>query len=295
VSKIRIALAMLAAVVASMLVGVTPALAAGCTGTPAACLYYAGGAATPAANQTGFYVAADVVQPTINTAKGDKHTLMEITVQDTVHNNTIELGWNVDPTLYSGSTVPHLFTFYWVNGVPQGYNTGLNTNAQCGGITPTVAPGSVITGTLPLLKKFGIEHVGTWPNGAWWFAYDTGWSGCIFDSNLVGKGISAPFDSGDYFQAFGEVASTRDNSTPTTRVCAGMGNNLPAGIGAARIANASFQSGAPYFPALALYTGTGQGGTNVTSNYTVAQFGSAPWSGRSLTYGGIGPATNPPC
>jgi hypothetical protein len=202
------------------------------------CFYYVTGSESPTGGADGWYAAFDVAQPTMSTANGDIHTLAELTVEDSTNGNTLEMGWNIDPSVNGGTYTPHVFTYYWVNHVPQAYNVDVTACGQ----PQTAAPGALITTGL---KKFGIQHNGTWPSGAWWFAYDTGWTGCLPDSTLVAKGISVPFTHGNYFQAFGEVASSHDLAAGSPP-CAQMGNGKKGSLTntvsptPARIANTTY-------------------------------------------------------
>lgn len=55
-------------------------------------------------------------------ATGDYHSLAELSVQSRDQNQTIEVGWTVDPALNHDSYA-HLFVYYWVDHAPKGYNT----------------------------------------------------------------------------------------------------------------------------------------------------------------------------
>lgn len=285
--KIGIAFSLFMLMVTGSLVAANPALATTCAPY---CYYYSAGRSDPAVPHSGWYAAMDIYKPTMNTSKGDGHTLMELTVENPSVGNTMEIGWVVDST--GGS--PKLFTGTWVNHNFLGYNVGLGSVSTCGGVTPTLTPGSTVPGTYPQLKKFGIQHNGTWPTGAWWFAYDTGWAACITDSWLSSQG-AVNFDSGTRFQGFGEVASTHDLSAGTAP-CAQMGSGTKGSLTttvsptAARIANTQFADDLS-FPTLTLIN-QGPGGSNSSTYYNTAALGT---SGRSFYLGGTGATTNPPC
>jgi hypothetical protein len=273
-------------------VGASPALAA------APYFYYAGGTITSATAQTGVYLAADVYKPTLNTAKGDSHSLWEMLVKDPMTGTTIELGWTVDPAL-NGDANPHLFAGVWTNGTFQGYNTGITavntTGSPCNGTTGTYVPGATIPGTYPNLLSFGIEHTGTWPTGAWWLkAGPTGWAGCVLDSYLSGKGVSS-FGTFTLTQAFGELASASHSLAAGTAPCGQMGSGVKGSAAAgppaaARVANVQWAGGV--FPSWTQFTQASDGSASSTY-YDTAALGT---SGRSFYYGGVGKlGVNPPC
>jgi len=170
----------------------------------------------------GSWANLTIEQPTL--ADGDFHTLAEIAVQspDEKHLQAVEVGWNVDRSV-NGDTDPHLFVFYWKDGVPQCYNA-------CGftQYSKTVKPGD----TLPVntQKRFGIQHA----SGVWWIAYNSEWIGYFPDSNWAGK-----YTKGGYVQWFGEVATVK-GEVP----CSQMGNGkLPDNGLAARIGSVSMTNG----------------------------------------------------
>jgi hypothetical protein len=155
-------------------------------------------------------------------AEGDFHTLAEISVEsggETPH--AVEVGWTVDRGV-NGDSDPHLFVYYWKDGVPICYNA-------CGFTmySKTVKPGD----TLPVgeSKRFGIQHSG----GAWWIAYDSEWIGYFSDKNWESR-----FTKGSVTQWFGEVAAS------TLTPCTQMGNGKLATNGsAARIGSISMTNG----------------------------------------------------
>jgi hypothetical protein len=159
-------------------------------------------------------------------AEGDSHTLAEIAVADSGGNkrNAVEIGWTVDRSVNAGPNEndPHLFVYFWKDGVTQCYNA-------CGFTmySKTVKPGD----TLPAgtSKRFGIQHA----NGAWWVAYDSEWIGFFPDKNWEGR-----FTKGLVSQWFGEVASAK------LETCTQMGNGkLSTNGNAARIGSISMTNG----------------------------------------------------
>lgn len=251
----------------------------GCT----TCFYYGVGSQdvslfSPAV--TGASTLADIYKPTINTAKGDVHSLAELAVQDN-SGNVIELGWNVDQSV-NGDLNTHLFTYYWVAGVPQGYNTNVVTTA-CGVSSPPVTPGQALvsTGSPILLKQLTIQHSGSY----WYLAYGGTNFGCFADTLFGGS-----FTTVKYFQEFGEVSSTHDAGAGV-RPCAQMGSGVDPNVtttGAARFGNTAY-IGNTTTPNLYIRQDVGSGGT-VDTDYTVKTVNT-----RSFYYGGHTSAVSPTC
>jgi Neprosin len=151
----------------------------------------------------GAYANVVIAKPDL--AKGDYHTLAEISVQSLDGGQIVEVGWSVDRTV-NGDDDPHLFVYHWVNGAQTCYNA-------CGyqAYSKTTVPGD----TLPVnvSKRFGIQHSG----GYWWIAYDTEWIGYFPDSLWDGQ-----YTRSGVQQFFGEVASS------STKPCSEMGNGVDA-------------------------------------------------------------------
>lgn len=276
-------LAVLAGIALAVGMGAAPAFAAG------PYYYYAGGNATAVAH-TGIYNAMDIYSPTVNTAKGDLHSVVEMLVKNPTTNDTIEFGWRVEPA--TGISTPQLFTFLWGGGTALGYNTGLGaTPAACGLTSFSGTIGAAIPGTFPQLKKFGIAHSGTWPSGWWYFAYDTGWAGCVPDSYLSAYGFTN-FGSFTFTQTFGEFTSTHSLAAGTAP-CGQMGSGVnPATTvtGAQRAANAVYDDNT--FPVYSLFTQTNDG-SNASAYYNTAPLGT---TGKSFYLGGTGKqGITPPC
>lgn len=259
----------------------------GCT----TCYYYGVASESPTGGADGLNVGIDVYKPTINTAKGDFHSLTEVAISNASQTNIVEFGWNVDQAV-NGDQNTHLFTFYWVNGVPAAsYNSGLvwGPGTACAGITSVpVAPGAtLLTTTTPLtLKVFSLQHFVSGGLGAWWFSYNANWVGCLPDTLWTSAGTS--FVKGDFFQMFGEVASSHDYGVGT-KPCAQMGSGVSPAVtttGAARMGNAVYV-GNPNTPAMSWHT---QSNTTMTPDYTVSAV-----NGRSGFYGGHTSATSPTC
>jgi Neprosin len=208
--------------------------------------------ASQAASADGIYAAMDIKRPVL--AKGDYHTLAELTAQSADSQQIVEVGWNVDRAV-NGDDDPHLFVFHWVNGQSTCYNT-CDFQPYDGG----VAPGS----TLPVdtIKKFGIQYY----NGAWWVAYDTTWVGSFPDKDWTSQGVA--FTKGGFFQAFGEVAAA------SPKPCTQMGSGLAVDdAGAARIGSITFVNG----PTTAMNMRT-----------TTDVYGMNPLTAKTFRYGGPG-------
>lgn len=179
--------------------------------------FYAGAQQT--ITDAGAYANMTIATPTITT--GDFHSLAEITVKDSTGNQAVEFGWTVDPTL-NGDSNPHLFVYWWKNGVGQCYNTG------CTGYTAyasaTIAVGATLSNGA---MRFGIQH----SSGAWWVWYGTtggvgNWVGFISDTNWT-----TAWTSFGKAQFFGEVAV--NVASPTTLMGNGAcsGGTTPASFG----------------------------------------------------------------
>ncbi|GAA3955818.1 hypothetical protein GCM10022629_81370 [Amorphoplanes auranticolor] len=167
----------------------------------------------------GTWASLTIEKPKL--VEGDYHTLAELAVRSADSQQTVEVGWTVDRSV-NGDDDPHLFVFFWKDGVPQCYNA-------CGWtqIHKTIKPGA----TLPVgtQKRFGIVHDGN----AWWIAYNTEYLGYFHDSNWEGR-----FTRAGLSQWFGEVAS------PSLTPCTQMGNGKPASDGdAARIGSINMTKG----------------------------------------------------
>ena len=158
--------------------------------------------------------------------KDDNHTLAEITVQSADGQQIVEFGWNIDREV-NGDADPHMFVFYWYNGVPKGYNKDYNVKPGASTGPKATLPAS--DDTTEVSKRFGIQH----NDGAWWFAYDREWLGSIPDDKWGGT-----FTKGGLTQWFGEVATLSDHP------CTQMGNGLAGTNGkAARIGTIALTNG----------------------------------------------------
>lgn len=240
IKRIASLLAAMSLIVAAVLVGAQPGLAADSSshqvprigqrtahGAQAKSLflgpffYYAGMRQTFSAGTgfpTGMTINLSIHNTTLDFAGGDGHTLAEMSVEqdDTVGGvgvrQIVEVGWNIDPVV-NGDSNPHLFTGAWVNDVFQGYNSCTDTAG-----TPNA--GDTITntnGTPPTARSFGIIQT----SGAWWISYNGAWV-CAFN-NTLWSGAGITFTSMERVQVFDEMATF---SSP--QGCSDEGNGLAA-------------------------------------------------------------------
>lgn len=183
------------------------------------CFYYAGGSQTT--SSSGAQVQQDASKPTV--AAGDYHSLSELEVASAASgsNQVVEVGWTVDSAL-NGDNDPHLFVYWWKNGVGQGYNGSGYVNATgcspcAGGNLNTVSYFGVLINTV-------IQHLTTVQCGCstagWWVAFNGTWQG-VFPDTLW---TSPTFTSAGYHNVFGEVAVS------DTQSCTDMGNGTLAAI-----------------------------------------------------------------
>lgn len=141
--------------------------------------------------------------------QANDHSLQELSVADPTEKHSVELGITVDPNLF-GDSNPHLFAFWWKNGVPQCYN-------GCGFVDYAANPinvGDSLAGSVGLQKRLEIQVTST----AWWLRYDNQWLGyypLTLWSAATPSGPGVTFNQGNYFQVFGEVASL-NSATPKT-------------------------------------------------------------------------------
>ncbi|WP_067494829.1 neprosin family prolyl endopeptidase [Actinoplanes sp. TFC3] len=168
----------------------------------------------------GSWANLGIAKPTVG--PGDYHSLAEISVQSGGDNpNVVEVGWTVDRSV-NGDDDPHLFVFYWKNGIPTCYNA-------CGyrQYSTTVKPGDTLPADVP--KRFGVVHSGN----NWWIAYNSEYIGYFPDSLWDGD-----YTRANFVQWFGEVASS------TTTPCTDMGNGLlPSSGGATRAGSLAMTNG----------------------------------------------------
>lgn len=198
----------LGALLASVVV-VAASLTASATAAFAAATYYSAGAGQNI-SESLVYANFGVAAPTL--ATGDYHTLAEVVVKGGASgNDMVAIGWTVDRSL-NGDSDPHLFVYWWKNGVGQCYNTACAGYTAYSGATYTAGQ-KLTAGTY---QRFGIQYF----NGAWWLWAGTsggagGWIGYINDSNWT-----TAWPTFSTVQVLGQVVA--DVASPTTQ----MGNGF---------------------------------------------------------------------
>ncbi len=183
--------------------------------------FYGGGLQTVVAD--GAFVNLNVQNPYLNS--NDSHSLAELAIQSGDSKQIVEVGWTKDATICGaytpGSSGPCLFTFSWINGVGQGYNTGFVDNASVSLNVGATLPAPLSGNN----TRFGIQS----SSNLWWVAVDVGdgtggkWIGYFPQTLWSNATPSVTFTKSGLIQAFGEVAAkaTGDN-TP----CTDMGNGV---------------------------------------------------------------------
>lgn len=254
--------------------------------------FYASADQTPTVTTDGVFASGTIATPTLN---GANHSLGEIAVmKDNTCTTcaTVEIGWTVSQAQF-GDNAPHLFGYWWKNGVGQGYNGGSGFVPYA---TPSATLGQSLAAVSGTAKRFGIQHspaVGSTP-AAWWLAYDTGWVGYYPDTLWSSTAYGIPpsnspaitFTTTAYYRMFGEVAYSGTQALSTA--CAWMGNGIQG-----------TQPTAPLSVAWGSGALVGPGGT-INANMSVV-FADMPnystWitaAGRTVRYGGRLTAS-PPC
>lgn len=152
---------------------------------------------------TGVSVQMMQADPEIDPNYGGAHSLQEISLQDSVQQQTVEIGWTVDRGV-NGDTLPHLFVYHWVNGGTSCYN-------GCGFVQVSTANAPGETVTAGQSAQYAIQF----RQGNWWVEYNNDWVG-YFPESLWNNG----FTTAQVVSAFGEVS---ESSSPS---CADMGNGL---------------------------------------------------------------------
>jgi Neprosin len=216
--------------------------------TTASGTFYYGGALqfATADGAQGTYVVAD---PTVT----DCHSLAELAVQSTDGNQIVEVGWTVDPGLFSiDPTQAHLFVYHWVNRQESCYDgCGFKDTGKLAGKTLPVGSTQV----------FEIEYL----NGNWE----------ILDNDVEvgyfpGDLWKTPFTQAGLVQWFGEVAA----GAKTTAPCSQMGNGqFGSSAGADTISNLELIDGPAVSPSL---------------NITNASYYDATYATNTLSFGGPG-------
>lgn len=200
------------------------------------------------------------------------HSLAELAVESPDGKQVVEVGWNVDACIYQDNS-PHLFVFYWVDGVQKCYNE------MCSGFmevanTLHIKPGDKVSvDTQPsVTQQYEIEQM----NNEWQIWYQNVEIG-YYPDNLWPSG----FNKVGLVQWFGEV------STPPSQLypCSQMGNGVSGSTQGSAVINAmQFIVGGQPVRASAQQVLDAP-----ASYYAVGNF-----QGNSLTYGGAGDTTDCP-
>ena len=202
------------------------------------------------ATATGAVGTFLVEDPTVSVT--DFHSLAEMSVQSSDREQTVEVGWIVDPGQF-GDTMPHLFVFHWVNGSPGCYD-------GCGFVptSTTITAGMVLTAAETDVFEIAYANSN-------WNIYDNGTLVGYFPGALW----SGTFTSFGLTQWFGEVAA--GSSVP----CSQMGRGAYAGANGADTINDMGLVGGPRVSIA----------TNATNN---AFYTAEATSSNSLSFGGPG-------
>ncbi|HUD08042.1 MAG TPA: neprosin family prolyl endopeptidase [Candidatus Saccharimonadales bacterium] len=166
--------------------------------------YYAEGNYSDSAR--GMTATITQADPTIG--NGDLHSLAEIAEVSANQKQTVEFGWDVDPSLYNDN-LPHLFVYHFLNGQPTCYNA-------CG-FVPIDNPKGIVPGeTLAagVSARYQILYSGA--SKEWLISYNGNEIGYFPESIWGGK-----FTKSSDETAFGEVASM-SSSEP----CSQMGDGV---------------------------------------------------------------------
>jgi hypothetical protein len=169
---------------------------------------------------TGAFGTFLVEDPTVSVT--DYHSLVEMSVQSSDQQQTVEVGWMVDP-LQFGDALPHLFVSDWVNGSPGCFD-------GCG-FVPT---STTVTAGMVLIPGDTDVFEIAYANSSW-NIYDNGtlvgyFPGALWSGTFTFFGLT---------QWFGEVAA--GSSVP----CSRMGSGAYAGASGADTINAMGLVGGP--------------------------------------------------
>jgi hypothetical protein len=144
------------------------------------------------------------------------HSLAEMAVESGDGKQIIEVGWTVDPQQFGGSTKPHLFVFYWVNGDPMCYDEG------CGFEPKGDLAGSVLeVGSEPVFTiRYVADKWEIWDNSTLVGFYpESLWEAAKKPTSFTKAGLT---------QWFGEVSA----NPKTTEPCSQMGTGKFPDVGA---------------------------------------------------------------
>jgi hypothetical protein len=216
------------------------------------CYYYVGASQSSFA-AAGAAVSLQQAQPVVGV--NDYHSLAELAVESPDGQQIVEVGWIVAREVNNDS-VPHLFVYHWVDGLPTCYN-------GCGFVSadgPIRAGGRILAGgTAAFQIAFSRDR--------WNISYD-GFDVGYFPGSLWG----GTFAQTGLVQAFGEVAAS-EFGPPTSQ----MGNGLlGSSTGSARISRFEL---------------IGSSARSMLSSYVIADprfYTSGSTNSHSLRFGGPG-------
>lgn len=276
--------------------GVTAQSTTACSSPP--CYFYVGGLQN--STNTGLYanVTVNWMYADYYARDSGAHSLVELAAITKRANNNrdiVEIGITSDRLVNgSGNDEPHMFVFYWVNGVGMGYNTGYVN--YTGTNNCTYHPGADMSAATGTATALGVEYVSTGSIG-WWFSQGGKWCG-YFPADPAGTstatnkwyGSGANFTSASQGQAFGEVASSFNEP------CTDMGNDKP-GDGTVSspynyntmpgyVSSVSFATGSPTVSLTAFRQPTTSAYTqNMLASNKTFYFGGAGWDSNGLNPG----------
>lgn len=179
--------------------------------------------------QIGAFGTFSVHKPHVNT--NDDHSLAEIVVATKTGTNTenaVEAGWVVSPSLFAGSTDPHLFVLA-TNGTQNQFCWGLRArffNCHWHEVSSRYRPNTLQTVAPGSNGTFRIERRN---DGNWWVGYNGVWMG-YYDAGFWNN----RFQGFQTAQWYGEVQTFSDAHGDCTQMGNGLYGTQP---GAAHISN----------------------------------------------------------
>lgn len=229
---------------------------------------------TALANQSYFFAGAEqtistdgadalITEAAPRLYSTDALTLAELNVQSDDQDQSVIVGWVVDPDV-NGDSAPHLFVYHWVNGAGTCFN-------GCGWkqVSTTRTPGMVVTtGADP--ESYAILHF----SGNWWVWYQMEWIGYFPDSTWS----SPAFTKAGFVQWLGQVAAA-SATTPASQ----MGNGIFGSAGG----STQFASLRTYPTGTAVTAVASSAGSTLASAYDVGMVDAS-----NFRFGGPG---FPPC
>lgn len=127
------------------------------------------------------------------TQSGANHSLGEVAVQSADQQDIVEIGWIVN-TARRADGNPTLFAYHWIDGVPQGYETGFVDYAP--------NPVNLVAGLpKPVNKNFTVSSTST----HFWVGYDGSWVAYLDKTRFGADEFGLASDQVALGQAFFEV------------------------------------------------------------------------------------------